>query len=60
MYTYENMKYIVAGLAKEVNPELLEMTKSWPDEAKMYIYLHTIQLAKMNEFKKLLLEIKND
>jgi hypothetical protein len=60
MYTYENMNRIIAELAKEVNPELLEMTKSWPDEAKMYIYLHTIQLAKMNEFKKLLLELKNE
>lgn len=60
MYTYENMKRIVFHLAVEVNPELLELTKSWPDEAKMYIYLHTIQLAKMDEFKKILLEMKND
>ena len=43
-------------LELQVNPVFVEKVKNWPADTKLYVYLHTIQLAHMAEFKRLLEE----
>jgi len=43
-------------LEMQVNPAFVEKVKTWPVDTKLYVYLHTIQLAHMTEFKRLLEE----
>jgi hypothetical protein len=43
-------------LEMQVNPAFVEKVKTWPVDTKLYVYLHTIQLAHMTEFKRLLKE----
>ena len=44
----------------QVNPAFVERVKDWPVDTKLYVYLHNIQLAHMTEFKRLLLEMKDE
>jgi hypothetical protein len=44
----------------QVAPAFVERVKDWPVDTKLYVYLHNIQLAHMAEFKRLLLEMKNE
>ncbi|WP_353482070.1 hypothetical protein [Haliscomenobacter sp.] len=43
-------------LASQVDPALEEKFRDWPDETRMYMYLHNIQLAHMARFEQLLKE----
>ena len=47
-------------LESQVDPELVRQVQDWSDDTKLYVYLHNIQLAHMAEYKKLLLELKNE
>lgn len=47
-------------LEMQVNLVFVEKVKSWPADTKLYVYLHTIQLAHMAEFKQLLQEIRSE
>jgi len=33
---------------------------SWPVETRLYMYLHHLQLVRMDEFTQILLELKNE
>ena len=46
-------------LASQVDPALVEKFRDWPDETRMYMYIHNIQLAHMAEFKKQLAELSS-
>ena len=48
----------VNNLKLIVNPTLVEATKDWSDSDKMYVFLHSIQIQQMEEFKILLKEFK--
>ena len=50
----------VEFLELQVNPAFVERVKYWPADTKLYVYLHTIQLAHMAEFKRMLEESKSD
>jgi hypothetical protein len=50
----------VEFLEIQVAPAFVERVKDWPVDTKLYVYLHNIQLSHMAEFKRLLLEIKNE
>jgi hypothetical protein len=43
-------------LASQVDPDLVEKFRDWPDETKLYMYLHHIQLAHMARFEHMLKE----
>ena len=43
-------------LASQVDPALVEKFRDWPDETRMYMYIHNIQLAHMARFEQLLKE----
>ena len=43
-------------LASQVDPALVEKFRDWPDETRMYTYLHNIQLAHMARFEHMLKE----
>jgi hypothetical protein len=43
-------------LASQVDPDLVEKIRDWPDETRMYMYLHNIQLAHMARFEHMLKE----
>lgn len=43
-------------LASQVDPVLVEKFRDWPDETRMYMYIHNIQLAHMARFEQLLKE----
>jgi hypothetical protein len=47
----------VLSLEKDVDIKLVECIKDWPNDTKLYMYLHNIQLDKMMKFEKLLLEM---
>ena len=47
-------------LESQVDPELVRQILDWINDTMLYMYLHKIQLAHMAEFKRLLLEMKND
>ena len=47
-------------LESQVDPDLVRQIQDWSDDTKLYMYLHNIQLAHMAEFKRLLLEMKNE
>ena len=46
----------VYELEKQVDPALVEKFRDWPDETRMYMYIHNIQLAHMARFEQLLKE----
>lgn len=41
-------------LEPQVDPVTIYNVQDWNDSDKLYIYLHTIQLANMDKFHKLL------
>ena len=43
-------------LASQVDPALVEKFRDWPDETRLYMYIHNIQLAHMARFEQLLKE----
>ena len=43
-------------LASQMDPALVEKFRDWPDETRMYMYIHNIQLAHMARFEQLLKE----
>ena len=46
----------IQELASQVDPVLVEKFRDWPDETRMYMYIHNIQLAHMARFEQLLKE----
>ena len=46
----------IQELASQVDPALVEKFRDWPDETRMYMYIHNIQLAHMARFEQLLKE----
>ena len=48
----------VNNLKLIVSPTLVEATKDWGDGDKMYVFLHSIQIQQMEEFKTFLKEFK--
>ena len=46
----------IQKLASQVDPALVEKFRDWPDETRMYMYIHNIQLAHMARFEQLLKE----
>lgn len=40
-----------------VTPSLVEFTKDWPTSDKMYVFLHDIQLQKMDLIKEMLMAV---
>ena len=50
----------VCMLESQVDSELVRQIQDWSDDTKLYMYLHNIQLAHMVEFKRVLLELKNE
>lgn len=53
-----NLKDYVKSLEPQVDSNLVWEIREWCDDNKLYVYLHNIQLAHMEEFKELLLEMK--
>ena len=51
-------EYILV-LEKDVDPELIQCIQDWPNDTKLYMYLHNIQLAYMKEFSQRLQEMQN-
>jgi hypothetical protein len=47
-------------LEGEVPTWVVNTFGDWPVETRLYMYLHHLQLARMDEFKRLLSELKND
>ena len=50
----------VKQLEPHVDAQLVYDIEEWSNDTKLYMYLHNIQLAYMADFKKMLLEIKNE
>lgn len=48
-----NVSQYVYNLESDVDPQLVEQLRDWPDSDKLYVYLHSIQLEHMKQFKKL-------
>ena len=46
----------IKELETQVDPNFVKRVRGWAPETKLYMYLHHIQLAHMEEFKKLLKE----
>ena len=49
----------VSRLEADADPKLVSEIHHWPDDTKLYMYLHSKQLAMMDEFNQKLSEIKN-
>ena len=47
-------------LEEQVPSWVISAFGSWPVETRLYMYLHHLQLARMDEFKQLLLELNNE
>jgi hypothetical protein len=50
----------VLKLEPHVDSALVHAIEEWSNDTKLYMYLHNIQLAYMADFKKMLLELKNE
>jgi hypothetical protein len=50
----------VLKLEPHVDSALVYAIEEWSNDTKLYMYLHNIQLAYMADFKKMLLELKNE
>ena len=46
----------IQELASQVDPALVEKFRDWPDETRLYMYIHNIQLAHMARFERMLKE----
>ena len=53
-----NINQFVYNLETQVDPTLVEQTRDWSDENKLYVYLHTIQLEHMRRFEEKLNELR--
>ncbi len=48
-----NVSQFVYNLESDVDPNLVEQLRDWSDNDKLYVYLHSIQLEHMKQFKNL-------
>jgi len=48
------LEQFVSMLEKDADPALVDAIKYWPNDTKLYMYLHNKQLSMMEEFKKTL------
>jgi hypothetical protein len=55
-----NIEEYVEQLEEQVPAWVAGRFATWPLETRLYMYLHHLQLARMDEFRQLLLELKNE
>ena len=55
-----NIEEYVDQLEQQVPSWVVSTFGSWPVETRLYMYLHHLQLARMDEFRQLLSELKNE
>lgn len=53
-----NIEEYVEQLEEQVPNWVVSTFGSWPVETRLYMYLHHLQLARMDEFKQSLLDLK--
>ena len=53
-----NIEEYVVELEEQVPAWVVSTFGSWPVETRLYMYLHHLQLARMDEFKQSLSDLK--